>query len=87
MIKTTIVKQIEDGKNIYHIGDYVRVKMQHRNPDRPRLASEFIGEIVDITATTFTLDCIIDNAEINVYKIDKMRFATQTEDFDNTPEF
>lgn len=87
MIKTTIVKQIEDGENIYHIGDWVRVLMQPRNPDRPQLASEFIGEIVDITATTFTLDCIIDNAEINVYKIDRMRFAKPTEDFDNTPYF
>ena len=87
MIKTTIIKQIEDENNIYRIGDWVRVKMQPRNPDRPQLASEFIGEIIDITATTFTLDCIVDNAEINVYQIDKMRFADKMEDFDNTPEF
>lgn len=87
MIKTTIVKQIDDGKNIYHIGDCVRVKMLPRNPDRPQLASEYIGEIVDIATTTFTLDCIVDNAKIIVSRIDKMRFAELTEDFENTPEF
>lgn len=87
MIKTTIVKQIEDGKNIYHIGDWVRVKMQPHNPDRPQLANEYIGEIIDITATTFTLDCILCHIDINVYKIDKMRIAEPTENFENTLEF
>lgn len=87
MVKITIIQQIEDEKNIYHIGDWVRVLMKPKHPERPRLASEFIGEIIDISATTFTLDCIIDNAEIDICKIDKMRFADKTEDFDNTPYF
>ena len=87
MVKIIIIKQIDDGKEIYCVGDLVRVKMQPRYPERPQLASEYIGEIKDINATTFTLDCIIDNAEINIHQIDKMRFAEPTEDFDNTPYF
>lgn len=87
MIKTTIIKQVDDGKYIYRIGNWVRVLMKPRFPEFPQLASEFIGEIVEITEDTFTLDCILDNAIININKIDKIRFARDNEDFENTPYF
>lgn len=87
MIKTTIIIQIEDGENIYKIGDRVRVLMKPKNPDRPQLASEYIGKILKIGDDLLILDCKIDNAYIIVSNIDKIRFAKDGEDLDNTLRF
>lgn len=86
MIKTTVIKQIEDENSTYYIGDYVRVHMLPRNPNRPQLASKYIGKIIDITKDTFVLESL-ENVEIIVSNVNKMRLAEPKEDFDNTPYF
>ena len=86
MVKTIVIKQIEDGNNTYYIGDYVRVHMLPRNPNKPQLASKYIGRIIDITKDTFILNSLED-VVIIVSNIDKMRLAEFKEDFDNTPNF
>lgn len=76
--------QLEDGENIYKIGDKVRVKMKSDNPNR---ANEYIGSIQNIHELYFTLDCEYIPRNIEMVKIDRMRFARPNESFDNTWDF
>ena len=76
--------QLEDGENIYKIGDKVRIKMESENPER---ANEYIGTIKNIHEHFIILDsgCMTRNIEVN--KIDRIRFARDGESFDNTWNF
>jgi len=87
MVRTVIVQQLEDGENIYHKGDRVRVKMKPRNKDKPEKANEYIGEIVHIADGAIFLHIGIDTRLLDVNNIDKMRFAALNETFDNTWDF
>lgn len=87
MIRTKI--QIEDADKVYNIGDTVRIKMKPRYPDKPELASEYIGKIIDIKDNLIILyiDDLDYTKEINVNNIDRMRLARDGEDFNNTFNF
>lgn len=87
MPKTTIIIQIEDGDNIYKIGDFVRVKMKSNDPVNSKWCNEYIGNIVDIKQKSIMLDVKIFTKELPVEQIDKMRFAREGESFENTWNF
>lgn len=87
MAKTTIIIQIEDGDNIYKIGDSVRVKMKPSNPEKPEWANEYIGNIIDIKQGVVVIDAKICTRELPVEQIDRMRFAKIGESFENTWNF
>ena len=82
----TIV-QLQDGDNVYEVGDRVRVKLKPNNPDRPNLASEHIGDIDSITKDGITISTHVGMRHIYVEHIDKIRLAAEGENFDNTWEF
>lgn len=83
MVKTII--QLEDGKNIYNVNDRIRVKMKSENPKR---ASEYIGIIGGIHERFITLNFSYNMTKnIEVDKIDRIRFARDGESFDNTWNF
>lgn len=94
MIKANIVIQIEDGNNIYNIGDKVRVLMKTLNGHKN--GYEYIGKIVDIQKTFMTVNTCdegskenptLDYAVLHYQSIDKMRLARNDEDFTNTWNF
>lgn len=82
MIKTLI--QIEDGENIYKVGDKVRIKMKSENPER---ANEYIGTIHSIHEHFIDLRCDYMDRTLEINKIDKIRLARDGETFDNTWNF
>lgn len=85
MIRTRI--EIEDADKVYFIGDTVRIKMKPRYPDKPQLASECIGKIIDIKDDLIILNVDDYIKKINVNNIDRMRLARDGEDFNNTFNF
>lgn len=87
MPKTTIIIQVEDGDNIYKIGDFVRVKMKPSDPAKPEWCNEYIGNIIDIKQGSIIVDAKICTRELPVEQIDKMRFARDGESFENTWNF
>lgn len=87
MVRTVIVQQLEDGENIYHKGDRIRVKMKPRNKDKPEKANEYIGEIVSIAENRVVINIKIDTRSLEVNKIDKIRFARPDETFIDTWDF
>lgn len=82
MVKALI--QLEDGENIYKIGDKVRIKMESDNPER---ANEYIGTIKNIHEYFISIDSGHMIRSIEVSKIDRIRFARDGETFDNTWDF
>lgn len=94
MIKSNIVIQIEDGKNVYKTGDRVRVLMKPLTGHKD--GYEYIGNIVDIQEKFMVvdtcrkgckLDADLDYVVLHFASIDKMRFAKEDEDFNNTWNF
>lgn len=87
MIKTIIVKQIEDDANVYRVDDYIRIKLNPKDLNKPERASEYIGTITDITKNSITICNNFCTRELLISDIDKMRFAKDGETFDNTWNF
>ena len=87
MAKTTIIAQLEDGESTYVVNDRVRVKMKPSDPTRPDRANEYIGVITDIRRGVIILQTPGLVYWIDVDKIDKIRFAKEHEDFNNTWDF
>lgn len=87
MFKTKIIKQIEDGTNIYKVNDYVRIKMKPKDSNKPEWANEYIGYITEITQGCVTINNNFCTRELLIDNIDKMRFAKDGETFDNTWNF
>lgn len=88
MIRTIIVQTvIDDDNNAYDIGDRVRVKMKPRNAEQPELASEYIGYIDDIKEGVVDVCTDVGVRRLDVNRIDKIRFAADDEDFNNTWDF
>ena len=93
MIKANIIVRVEDGDNIYNVGDRVRVLM--RPLTGHKFGYEYIGKIVDIQELFMMIDTYNENYQINSndyvvihYKgIDKMRFARDEENFNETWDF
>ena len=86
MIKANIIIQVEDGTNVYNVGDKVRVLMNVL--DGHNGGYEYIGRIVDIQETFMTIDnSDFDYKELHYSDIDRMRFARDGENFINTWHF
>ena len=85
MIKANIVVRVEDGNNVYNMGDKVRVLMkpliEHKN------GYEYIGKIMDIQENFMTVDTNLDLQVLHYASIDRMRFARDNENFENTWNF
>ena len=88
MITTTIIQIVTDeNNNVYDIGDRVRIKMKPSNADKPELANEHIGWIEDITEEAIYLATAVGVRKLYVEHIDKIRLASDGENFDNKCEF
>lgn len=87
MARTEIIIQVIHNHNIFEENDYVRIQMKPRDPDRPELASSYIGRIYKIQKDWIIFNCGGDYFNIDVGEIDDMRFAHIKETFDNTPNF
>lgn len=94
MIKANIVVRIEDGNNVYNVGDRVRVLMKALTEHKE--GYKYIGKIVDIQEKFMVvdtcekgckLDIDLDYVVLHYASIDKMRFAKEDEDFNNTWNF
>lgn len=79
MVRAIIVVQLVDDHCIYTVGDRVRIKKKN--------GDEYIGEILNIKAESVCIDIEIDIRVILLDDIEKMRFAGETESFDNTWDF
>lgn len=88
MVRTVIVQiVIDEDNNSYEIGNRVRVKMKPRDVKQPELASEYIGFIDDITEDMVYVATNVGVRNLLVNRIDKIRFAANDEDFNNTWDF
>lgn len=86
MIKANIVIQVVDGKNIYNIGDRVRILMKPINGHNK--GYEYIGKIIDAQETFMTINNGDYECKVIPYgAIDRMRLAREGEDFLNTWNF
>ena len=94
MIKANIVVRVEDGNNIYNVGNRVRVLMKALAEHKE--GYEYIGKIIDIqekfmvvdtSRKGYKLDTDLDYVVLYYTGIDKMRFAKEDEDFNNTWNF
>lgn len=94
MIKANIVIQVDDGNNIYNVGDKVRVLMKALTGHSK--GYEYIGKIMDIQEAFMTVDVSDEGSKENptlnyvvlhYRSIDKMRFAKEDENFTNTWNF
>lgn len=94
MIKAKIIVQVEDGNNVYNVGDKVRVLMKPMT--KYKSGSEYIGKIVDIQPSFLVVDTCrtgckvdvdLDYVVLHYQSIDRMRFAKENEDFMNTWNF
>ena len=94
MIKANIVVRVEDGNNVYNVGDRVRVLMKALTGHRS--GYEYIGKIIDIqerfmTVSTYDEGCkenpTLDYVVLHYQSIDRMRYARDGEDFTNAWNF
>lgn len=87
MAHTEIIVRVIHDKTIFEENDYVRIHMKPFDPERPELASAYIGTIQSIQNDCIVLNCDGDCFNIYTYEIDKMRFAHEKETFNNTLNF
>ena len=86
MIKANIVIEIEDGNNVYNVGDKVRILMKPLAEHKS--GYEYIGKIVDIQENFMTIsNSDFDFKVLHYVRIDRMRFAKDNETFGNTWNF
>lgn len=94
MIKANIVVRVEDGNNVYNVGDRVRVLMKSLSGHNE--GYEYIGKIIDIQEMFMTVDTCdkgckntpeLDYVVLHYRSIDKMRVAKCNENFNNTWNF
>ena len=94
MIKTSVVVRIEDGNNVYEVGNKVRVLMKALTGQKE--GYEYIGKIVDIQKQFMVVDTsnngckydtVVDYVVLLYTNINKMRIAKDGEDFNNTWNF
>lgn len=94
MIKANIVISVDDGKDLYNVGDKVRVLMKALTGHKS--GYEYIGKIMDIQEQFMVIDTYdegckhnptLDYVVLHYRSIDKMRIARDGEDFTNTWNF
>lgn len=86
MIKANIVMRVEDGNNVFNVGDKVRILMKALTGHQS--GYEYIGKIIDIQETFMMIsNSDYDFKVLHYGSIDKMRFARDGEDFTNTWDF
>ena len=89
MIRAIVIKRLTDDNGaMYKIGDRVRIKIKPPIGCGSELATEYIGTIKDITPE-FVIIChkYWDEDAIKIDNIDKIRFAVEGENFENTWDF
>lgn len=88
MIKAVAIKKLVDENNEYTIGDRVRIKMKPPEGCGSELASEYIGNIIDIRPDFVIIsNSIYNESALHIDKIDIMRFAEPNETFENKWDF
>ena len=94
MIKANIVISVDDGKDLYNVGDKVRVLMKVLTGHKS--GYEYIGKIIDIQERFMVIDTCdegckhnptLDYVVLHYQSIDRMRCARDNEDFTNTWNF
>lgn len=87
MARTERIIRVIHNHDIFEENDYVRIQMKPRDPERPELASGYIGRIHNIQNNWIIFNCEGDYFNIDVDEIEDMRFAHLKETFINTPNF
>ena len=87
MAYTEIITRVIHDRTIFNEYDYVRIHMKPSDRKHPERASAYIGRIKSIQNGIIVFECNGMYFNIDVYDIDKMRFAHEKETFDNTPNF
>ena len=88
MVQTSVIQLVIDEDNHYYeIGDRVRIKMKPRDVNRPEMASEHIGYIDDIKEDSIIVATAVGVRRLYIQHIDKIRIASEDENFDNKWDF